>query len=560
MKNAIFIILITFLGFKTYSQELPDNSKVTWGTTKKNSLKKNTLQKVILKNGNGYLISQNYYSSQIVGSPAFPTLQSYDENFNLVKSKHLKKLDLPKFSMFEELLPIQDKLYLFYSRNEDRDAAKNIYILELNKKTLEPIGEPKCIAKGNSANKAPTINPRKNFNNRVNIHFSPDSTKLLAVELIYNKSKNQSEFIIKTFDQELNLQWSKSYIDTDFEDGFSSMKPIIDNQGKVHFIVETIERKKTAIIFGTKLYKYTLISIDGTNREAIKTIISIPENYLNELALKLTNNGDLFIAGFYSDNKGFYNSIGSYSRLLSSLDHSNIFESIDQFEADFLPEKEVEKAKKRNKRKPRDTNYSVRDIFLKSNGSIVVIGENRNRTISSFSPPPIYGGPSSTPGMTSTPNYNSYSNSPVERFYYKNIVLIEFSPTGTKNWISKVKKNQYSIEDGGLFSSFHATLIDDDIYLMFNDREENIRVKELVIPKTFNPRTRKKDFVLSLVKVNNNGDQDRYELSNFKKTKLISRAKAFSKTGDHEILLFEEYKKKYRLGKLSLEKSFSSNQ
>lgn len=212
---------------------------------------------------------------------------------------------------------------------------------------LESAGKLRRIAEGNSENKTPIINARKNGYEGVKSHFSPDSSKLMALELIYNRLKMQSEFIIKTFDLELNLLWSKSFIDRDFKNDFISMKPLVDNQGNVHFTVETIDREKTALIFGINVYKYTLVSIDRTKQYVKKSIISLPENYLNELGMILTKNDDLFIAGFYSDKKGFYSSIGSYSLLLSPLDPSRIFKSIDEFGMDFLPKIEVEKAKKR---------------------------------------------------------------------------------------------------------------------------------------------------------------------------------------------------------------------
>jgi len=163
----------------------------------------------------------------------------------------------------------------------------------------------------------------------------------MALELIYNRLKMQNEFIIKTFDLELNLLWSKSFIDRDFKNDFISMKPLVDNQGNVHFIVETTDREKTALIFEINIYKYTLVSIDRTNQYVKKSIISIPENYLNELGMILTKNEYLFITGFYSDKKGFYSSIGSYNLLLSPLDPSRIFKSIDEFGIDFLPKIEV---------------------------------------------------------------------------------------------------------------------------------------------------------------------------------------------------------------------------
>jgi len=51
-----------------------------------------------------------------------------------------------------------------------------------------------------------------------------------------------------------------------------------------------------------------------------------------------------------------------------------------------------------------------------------------------------------------------------------------------------------------------------------------------------------------------------YGVSFFKKTKLVSRANAFGKTDENEILLFEQFKKKYRLRKLNFDKTFSYDQ
>jgi hypothetical protein len=319
---------------------------------------------------------------------------------------------------------------------------------------------------------------------------------------------------------------------------------LIDNQGNAHFLLKTEVNKKWPVLASKPLPRNLLVSINGAGKEIITKEISLPDYFLNELGMTLTKENNLFIAGFYSSKEVNLRSLGSYVLLFSTSDHTTIFENSQKFDADFLSDKlftEVDKKRKKNEMTG-NSFYYVKDLFIKSNGNIVVIGEMEERQ--DFS---------SVKG-------NNGSGISSEVIFLKDIAVMEFLPDGERNWITKVKKQQFSTNDRGIFSSYHASLINDDIYLLFNDHADNISHKDWEEARPFKTRSTDKDNVLSLVKVKNNGIQSRHGISYFLNTNLVARPAIFSLTDDNEILLYEHLNNNYRFGVLNFDKNFSYKQ
>jgi hypothetical protein len=543
VKNLIFILGIFFFGSNAFGQDLPDNSKINWTSTSETNLRNHTVHKVILKTKNEYLIAQRHLRHEIGKIPTLPVLQRYDYNLKLLNSLNLKTLDLPKKVMYEDILPLSNRLYLFYSKYDKKDAGKIIYTQELDKNDLKPIGKPRLLARGNSKLKTSFFTP-KPFLKRLSFHFSPDSSKLMIVEMVNNHFKRKNELIVNIFDQELKLLWKKSHILHEGKMDVLNYRSLVDNKGNAHFLL-TREKKEKWSVFAVKTFAVNqIISIHGADEEIITKKISLPGYLLHGPGMILTKDNKLFITGFYSEKQVNNSSLGSYVLLLSPSDHTTLFENRLKFGADFISEKlftQVGKKRKKND-KSGSSFYYVKDLFLKGNGNVTVIGEMEEHM--DFTPVAGVDRPGINP----------------EVFFLKDIAVIEFLANGERNWITKVKKRQFSVNDNGIFSSYHASLINDDIYILFNDHADEVRQKDSKQAGAFKNRSTDKYNVLSLVKVKNNGIQSRYGISYFLNTNLVARPAIFSLTDHNELLLYEHLKENYRFGILNFDKNFSYRQ
>jgi hypothetical protein len=445
--------------------------------------------------------------------------------------------------MFEDILPIDERLHLFYSKYDKKDAGKSIYTQELDKKNLVPIGKPQLLASGNSTLKT-SFFKQKPILERLSFHFSLDSSKLMTVEMVNNRFKRNNELIVKTFDQELKLLWSKSYVFPDVKMEVLTFTSLIDNQGNAHFLLKTEENEKWSVFAGKPLKSNLIVSIYGANQEINTKELSLADYSLGGLGMILTRENNLFIAGFYTAKEENSSSLGSYGLLLSTSDHTTIFEKSLKFDADFKPDNLFTEIGKKGKKDEMTGHsfYYVKNLFLKRNGHVVVIGEMEEHK-----------------DFSSVTGANRPGNSQ-EVFFLKDIAVMEFLPNGERNWVTKVKKQQFSINDRGIFSSYHASLINDDIYLLFNDHADNISREDWEEAKPFKTRSVDKDNVLSLVKVKNNGIQSRHGISYFLNTNLVARPAIFSLTDDNEILLYEHLNNNFRLGVLNFDKNFSYKQ
>lgn len=162
----------------------------------------------------------------------------------------------------------------------------------------------------------------------------------------------------------------------------------------------------------------------------------------------------IYIGGFYADKKN-----GSYEGVLyANYDiASGIFENRKNI---FFDEYLRNGTGERNKKKAFD-DYKVKQIIVKNDGGFVLIAEEyfistRN---SGYSPGMGY--------------YSMYAFGPMTRtireYHYNDILALSYNGDGKRDWNSFIRKNQYSQEDGGLFSSYAIMNSGGTLGFLFND-------------------------------------------------------------------------------------------
>jgi len=169
--------------------------------------------------------------------------------------------------------------------------------------------------------------------------------------------------------------------------------------------------------------------------------------------MKIDNvNNNIYFGGFYSNKKN-----GSFDGVIYA--SYNIASGAFQGKR-FIPFDEhlINAAGTRHKNHAFD-NFEVRQLIAKGDGGFVLISEIHYITTRN----------SYTPGMGYYSAYSPYMATLVHEYHYNDIMAISYNKDGVREWDAFIPKDQYSQEDGGLFSSYALLNSGGTLAFLFND-------------------------------------------------------------------------------------------
>jgi hypothetical protein len=180
--------------------------------------------------------------------------------------------------------------------------------------------------------------------------------------------------------------------------------------------------------------------------------LQLNEKYAAGGYMKLDNvNGHLYFGGFYADKKN-----GSFSGI--------IYADYDMAKGVFLSQKLIpfdqELVATAGRRRSRMfDNLQVRQLIVKSDGGFVQVSEIAYITSRS----------NYTPGLGYYSYYSPYMSTMVHEYHYEDIMALSYDKDGVRQWTSFIPKEQYSQEDGGVFSSYALLNTGGTIAFLYND-------------------------------------------------------------------------------------------
>ncbi len=181
--------------------------------------------------------------------------------------------------------------------------------------------------------------------------------------------------------------------------------------------------------------------------------VPLNNKYAGGTYMKLDNvNNRIYMGGFYSDRKN-----GNYEGVL--------YTYYDMATGRFENHKNIAFDERlRNSTGMRSTkralnDFQVRQLIVKNDGGFVMIAENyyqttRNNYASGF-------------GYYSW--YYPTMSASVREYHYDDVVAMSYNGEGVREWYTFIRKNQYSQEDGGMFSSYALINTGGNIGLLYND-------------------------------------------------------------------------------------------
>lgn len=172
-------------------------------------------------------------------------------------------------------------------------------------------------------------------------------------------------------------------------------------------------------------------------------------------------NRQAVLAGFYSDQESF-SGAGLYYASLKMEPNAEVIikaRSIDS-------QQNIQLKGERNTGAGINLiSYPIERIVVRQDGGAVIVAEAAYTTEYSY--------------------YDSFSQSFTRRLEYNfnNIIILSISNEGIADWSSVIEKEQVSLDDGGIFSSFCSLLNSEQLVVLYND---NISKRSKIIPVSVN--------------------------------------------------------------------------
>ena len=365
-------------------------------------------------------------------------LDAYDDS--MVKKATVLLDFFPKKIYETRFINYSDRMIVLYQAVEGNKVVQYAALLDTKGRLLK---NPVQLTSA----KAGIFGPNRDYFSSA---VSDDKTQVLVYGI--ESKGRQLQFTGVWLDSDLNISGrahSSYTADNDLESG----EGLIDDKGNFFIPVYTPAGAKN---FADQLWVLTLPKL-GNRFKAAE--FNVKNKYVANSFMKMDNvNNRIYLAGFYSEKKnGNYDGVlyGVFNISDSAFGNNKLIPFDDRIRA---------ATGERNKKRAFD-NYQAKQIIIKKDGGFVLISEDvtimyRNNNMG-------WGG-----------YYSFYYNGPmmtqtVREYYYNDIFGLSYNSEGVNEWYAFVRKNQFSQEDGGIFSSYALINTGGILGFLFNDFNSN---------------------------------------------------------------------------------------
>lgn len=459
-----------------------------------------------------------------------------------------KKLELKKGFMYNNNPAIQTTFY--------NSKQKMIYTFMqvFDKSTLLP-GDPVIISK--------TPKPKmKGIMNKIASAYASDEGEMagefyvsesnelgFGLSIIYEEQEDKDSPLFikemngKLFDEKMGL-----IAEANFEfptDIFQMTATKVADNGLIYFAgYEQEERITQGFLSDSKRMikgdlKIFILEVESGKIESID--VGLEDRKVSTFTFRINDKGELVIAGltYSADVNGISGSF--YARFNAS--YNMVDMNYESFDKDFYTlgwsdsekekyEKRKEKAERKGKEvgEPGFSDYYVRDLVVKPDGTSTLLAEQYYVKVVT---------------TTSTTASGSVRTRTTYYYYYKDVIVINFDPSGEILWQTVIDKYQVSTNDGGYYSSFFTVLDGNEVNLIYNVSEASLTdtddMKRREVRKLKRNKVAKRTIIMA------DGEIKDEKLFDFEESmKLVP--KVCSKAGDDIVFLYARSSKNDRIG------------
>ena len=529
-KNVVMSIsLMLLLAHWSVAQPINKKAKTTWGQEMR-ATKRSTLSDIVGHDETG-VYAIRFISKGLYGLINDLQLEHYDQNMNLTTSTEIEmKYEEGKRNL-EFILHLNDQLYLFSSYKDQKQKKNILFVQEIDKKSLKPRAVSRQLAAVDYEGH------RKKNSGNFQFSISRDSSNFLVYYDMPYEKRESERFGFHVLDGHLTSLWEKQITLPYQEELFDTERFKVDNQGNVHLLGQIYYEKRKEKRRGEVNYKYQVLSYRDKGNTLTEYPITLDDLYISDMQIDIRDNQDIICAGFYSENEK--SSIkGSYFLTVDGKTKAVKQKNHKPFEADFITQNMKKgKAKRTTNKIEKGKNveledYDLNNIILRDDGGAVLTAEQYYITVRTTT---------NNQGITHT----------TYMYHYNDIIVVNINPLGNIEWAQKIPKRQISTNDGGFFSSYVTAVVDDKLYFIFNDNPKNMVSKP---GKTYPLNLARKSAIVAMVEVDAQGRQHKDALFMRYDAEVITRPKVCEQIATRELIIFGQFKRSQKLGKIQFTK------
>ena len=278
--------------------------------------------------------------------------------------------------------------------------------------------------------------------------ISNDKSKIMVYSLGKNKN-NRQEVGAVLLDNSLNiLAKGNPYIESD--EDVSLGQALLGNEGSLYLSASSGSGART-LSGAAWLFK---LSPNATQFSNI--LLPVAPNYVSGMYIRLNDQKEeIYVGAFYAAKK-----TGNLDGLVYGL-YSIPDNSFTTFKSIPFDDQLRNATDDRNKKRAFN-DYVVRSLIVKNGGGFILVAESYYMTMRTSA----YG---TGLGYYSWYNNNGYMSNSTREFHYGDIMALDYDINGEQQWHNFVRKEQYSQEDDGLFSSYAMLNSGASLVFLYND-------------------------------------------------------------------------------------------
>lgn len=462
-------------------------------------------------------------------------IEHLNKQMNVDKSTQISEDDEDYYN-YSALM--EGNFYLFSIETDKKALTTTLFYQKVDKKTLVAEVDPHPMIVTKMASK-------RDYYGHLSHDMSPDESKLLyyskdSENLPKDEIADDTRFHLTVFDSKMAKVWAKEVVIPIFPEQFSVEQVKVDDNGTVYIIGIEYQEKSEARESrreGNPTFKYHIYRYSNNGADVLDMPIELKDKFITDVQIDGAPNGDLVAAGFYSD-KGTFSVKGAFYIRIDGKTRQVVTQNFSAFESDFITEYLTEKEKKKSDKKEAKGqkqelySFQMDELLIRANGGVTLIAEQYySYTVCTTT---------STANGTTTTCHTYYN--------YNDLMVITFNPDGSIAWKCKVPKRQYTVDDGGYYSSYTYAAIDDKLFFIYNDNPKNLFLT--AGEKIYN-YTPAREAAVIIAEIDANGKLTRELLMTTEKGELDIRPKMSVQTGAREVVLLAQKAKMYQFSKVT---------
>lgn len=512
MKKWSSLLLFTILALSAVAQKFTKPANVDWGKEYRRP-GFSAVEKIIASDASGTYVWRNKAGS-LTNTEII--IERYDNQLDLDKKS---SLDLPLNAFNNDfqvvdIIPFGGNIVMLSALYDGRANENKLYLQEIDKSSLKLKGKRKKVA---------NIEAKRRINKGgFDYAISRDSSKILMYANLPFERRGGERLSLTVYDNRLKKQWTKA-VELPFRDrNFEVENYEVDRNGNVYILGRLIDRGNISLFGNRPYYSYVIVAYRNNGKDVKQYDVSLGNDFITELTIRVGNNGDLICAGFYSERntegmKGaFFSKINAETKRMYDIKKG-------EFDSEFL----AQFMSKRRARKKRELfSYRIDRLVLRSDGGALMVAEQFFVRV------------------TTQTDANGFQTT-TYTYYYNDIIALNMNPDGSIEWATRIPKRQ--IDGSGAFSSYAMTISKGKIYFIYNDHPKNLDRTDFRRIRNFNG----KRSVVTLAVLSPDGSYKKYPLFNNRDERILMQPKIAEQVSVNEMVIFGMFKRRYKFGRVT---------